>query len=183
MVDAFIHLSGRIKHVQAFSRRVALPYDIDDATVVTMEFEGGQLGYLGTVASTAPLWQIRAFGSGGWSEIVDHHRLTVTTGREQSETRTWKYHGYPCLPPVSAALEAFARDCEGGAPFPIAPDEILHGVAVLEAIVESAATGKPGCRRHTGSPSCKSDSLSRGNAPNAARYSNPPCLESTGSQS
>ena len=66
--------------------------------------------------------------------------LTVTTGREQSETRTWKYHGYPCLPPVAAALEAFARDCEGGAPYPISPDEILHGIAVLEAIVESAAT-------------------------------------------
>ena len=141
LVDAFIHLFGRIEYVQAISRRVALPFDIDDATVVTMEFEGGQLGYLGTVASTAPLWQIRAFGSGGWSEIVDHHRLTVTTGRERSETRTWEYHGYPCLPPVAAALEAFARDCEGSAPFPISPDEILHGVAVLEAIVESAATG------------------------------------------
>ena len=141
VVDAFIHLFGRIAYVQAISRRVALPFDIDDATVVAMEFEDGQLGYLGTVASTAPLWQIRVFGSGGWAEIVDHHRLTVTTGREQSETRKWKYRGYPCLPPVAAALEAFARDCEGGASFPIAPDEILHGVAVLEAIVESAATG------------------------------------------
>ena len=141
VVDAFIHLFGRIEYVQAVSRRVALPFDIDDATVAIMEFEGGQAGYLGTVASTAPLWHIRAFGSGGWAEIVDHHRLTVTTGREQSETRTWEYHGYPCLPPVAAALEAFARDCEGGAPFPIPPNEILHGVAVLEAIVESAATG------------------------------------------
>ena len=141
VVDAFIHLFGRIEHVQAVSRRVALPYDVDDATMVIIEFEGGQLGYLGTVASTAPLWQIRAFGSGGWSEIVDHHRLTDTRGREHTETRTWKYQGYPCLPSVAAALEAFARDCEGEAPFPIAPHEILHGTAVLEAIVESAATG------------------------------------------
>ena len=142
VVDAFIHLLGRIENVQAVSRRVALPFDIDDATIVIMEFEGGQLGYLGTVASTAPLWQIRAFGNGGWGEIVDHHRLTVTKTRSQSKTQTWKHRGYPCLPSVAAALEAFARDCDGGAPFPITPDEIYHGVAVLEAIVRSAATGE-----------------------------------------
>ena len=142
VVDAFIHLFGRIEYVQAVSRRIALPFDIDDATVVIVEFEGGQLGCLGTVASTAPLWQIRAFGNGGWGEIVDHHRLTVTTTRNQSNTQTWKHHGYPCLPSVAAALEAFARDCENGAPFPIAPDEIHHGVSVLEAIVRSAATGE-----------------------------------------
>ena len=142
VVDAFIHLFGRIASVQAISRNVALPFDIDDATVVIMEFEGGQLGNLGTVASTAPLWHIRAFGSAGWSEIADHHRMTVTKGREQSETRTWKHHGYPCLPSVAAALETFARDCEGGAPFPITAEEIVHATAVLEAIVASATTGK-----------------------------------------
>ena len=141
VVDAFIHLLGRIEYVQAVSRRVALPFDVDDATIVIIEFAGGQLGYLGTVASTAPLWQIRAFGDGGWGEIVDHDRLTITRARDQSKTRRWKNHGYPCLPSVAAALEAFARDCEGGPPFPVTPDEILHGTAVLEAIVESAATG------------------------------------------
>ena len=141
VVDAFIQLFGRISHVQAVSRRVALPFDIDDATIVTVEFEGGQLGYLGTVASTAPLWHLRAFGSDGWGEVADHDRLTITKARDQSETRTWENHGYPCLPSVAAALEAFARDCEGGPPFPITPDEILHGTAVLEAIVQSAVTG------------------------------------------
>lgn len=141
VVDAFIQLFGRIARVQAVSRRVALPFDIDDATIVTVEFEGGQLGYLGTVASTAPLWHLRAFGTGGWGEVVDHDRLTITISRDQSATRTWENHGYPCLPSVAAALEAFARDCEGGAPFPITPDEILHGTAVLEAIVQSAASG------------------------------------------
>lgn len=141
VIDAFIQLFGRIRCVQAVSRRVALPFDIDDATIVTMEFEAGQLGYLGTVASTASLWHLRAFGTDGWGEIVGHDRLTVTTTRGQSTNRTWENHGYPCLPSVAAALEAFARDCKGGAPFPITPDEILHGTAVLEAIVQSATTG------------------------------------------
>lgn len=141
VVDAFIHLFGRIEHVQAISRRVALPFDVDDATAVIMKFQGGQLGCLGTVASTASHWQIRAFGSGGWAEIAGHHQLTATKGPGQSATRSWENHGYPCLPPVAAALEAFARDCEGGAPYPITADEIVHATAVLEAIVESATTG------------------------------------------
>ena len=141
VVDAFIHLFGRIEHVRAVSRRVALPFDVDDATVVIMEFEGGRLGCLGTVASTPSHWQIRAFGSGGWGEIAGHHQLTVAKGPGQSTTREWKNHGYPCLPPVAAALEAFARDCGGGAPYPITPDEIVHATAVLEAVIESATTG------------------------------------------
>ena len=141
VVDAFIHLFGPVEYVQAVSRGIALPFDVDDATAVIVEFEGGQLGCLGTVASTASHWQIRAFGNGGWGEIVGHHRLTVMKGPGQSASRMWENHGYPCLPPVAAALEAFARDCEGGVPYPITADEIAHATSVLEAIIESATTG------------------------------------------
>ena len=41
-----------------------------------------------------------------------------------------------------AALEAFAQAARGGAPYPIPPDEMIHGVAVTEAIVRSAASGR-----------------------------------------
>jgi hypothetical protein len=40
-----------------------------------------------------------------------------------------------------AALEAFARAASGGPAFPIPVDEMIHGVAVTEAIVRSAASG------------------------------------------
>ncbi len=142
VVDIFIHLFGRIDNVLTASRRIAIPFDIDDATLVLMQFEGGQLGCLGTVASTAPLWQIRAFGTGGWGEIFDDHRMTVSKIHSRTVTETWINHGYPCLPSITAALEAFAAHCEGGAPFPVSPDEIQHATDVLEAIVESAATGQ-----------------------------------------
>ncbi len=42
-----------------------------------------------------------------------------------------------------AELEAFAGAISGEAPYPIPADQILHGVAVFEAIVRSAATGQP----------------------------------------
>ena len=42
-----------------------------------------------------------------------------------------------------AELEAFAAAISGEAPYPIPADQILHGVAVFEAIVRSAATRQP----------------------------------------
>jgi predicted dehydrogenase len=40
-------------------------------------------------------------------------------------------------------LEAFAAAVAGGPAYPIPPDQILHGVAVFEAIVQSAESGRP----------------------------------------
>ena len=40
---------------------------------------------------------------------------------------------------VNAALEAFADAAEGGQSYLVSPEEIVHGSAVTEAIVKSAA--------------------------------------------
>ena len=40
-----------------------------------------------------------------------------------------------------ASLEAFAGAAQGVAPYPIPLDEMVHGVAVTEAVVRSATTG------------------------------------------
>ena len=39
---------------------------------------------------------------------------------------------------VKAALESFAEAAQGGKPYLISPDEMVHGSAVTEAIVKSA---------------------------------------------
>jgi predicted dehydrogenase len=44
--------------------------------------------------------------------------------------------------PVKASLEAFAAAVRGTAPFPVTPEQIVHGVAVFEAILQSAKTGR-----------------------------------------
>ena len=43
---------------------------------------------------------------------------------------------------LTAELEAFAAAINAGRPFPTPLDQILHGVAVFEAVAESAATGQ-----------------------------------------
>ena len=37
----------------------------------------------------------------------------------------------------------FAATVQGKAPYPVTHDQIIHGVAVFEAIVQSAKTGRP----------------------------------------
>lgn len=141
-VDMFVNLFGRVSSVIAVSRRVAIPYDIDDATGILMDFENGQVGYLGTVAATGHLWQVRTFGTKGWGSIYGHHQFDAVKADGTSESETWEGYDYPGMATIKEQMESFARDCEGGDPFPATPDQILHGTQILEAIVKSAETGE-----------------------------------------
>ena len=141
-VDMFINLFGRVASVQTVSRRVAIPFDIDDATGVLMDFENGRLGYLGTVAATGMLWQVRTFGTKGWGCVFGLDRFSAQKTDGTTIEESWDGYGYPGLATIADGLEAFAADIEGGAPFPVTPDQIQHGTAVLEAIVSSAESGK-----------------------------------------
>jgi predicted dehydrogenase len=141
-VDMYINLFGRIDSVQTISKRVAIPYDIDDATAILMEFESGQVGYLGTVAATGTLWQVRAFGTKGWGCIFAHDSFTAQKTDGTFIDESWEGYAYPGMKTIAAGLETFAGSIGGGAPFPVTPDQIQHGTAVLEAIIESAETGK-----------------------------------------
>ena len=40
-------------------------------------------------------------------------------------------------------MEAFAMAIRGEAPYPVTQEQIVHGVAVFEAVVKSAQSGQP----------------------------------------
>jgi len=42
----------------------------------------------------------------------------------------------------NAELEAFATACSGGEAYPVPDADVVHGIAVVEAVVASAASGK-----------------------------------------
>jgi predicted dehydrogenase len=141
-LDMYINLFGRIESVQAVSRRVAIPYDIDDATGILIDFEGGQIGYLGTVASTGSLFQVRAFGTAGWGCIFGLDQFSAQKTDGTFVTNSWEGYAYPGLKTIAAELDSFATWIGGGDPFPATPDQILHATAALEAIIASAASGE-----------------------------------------
>lgn len=139
MADNLNFLLGRPSRVAAFSRRIIGVSKLDDATTATIEFEEGPLAFLGTAMVIPDIARTAVFGTEGaaWNEVDGERFYVQRVGeleRRPEEIAT--------TDTVREELEEFAaliRD--GGRPETGAP-EALEAVAVLEGIVESAATGR-----------------------------------------
>ncbi len=141
-LDMFIDLFGRIRDVNVQSKRIASAIDVDDTTLVRINFENGCTGHLTTISATNMLWRVSAFCTGGWVEMRDQDKLEVSSIADGNTTQTYPGFEYPALATIQAALEAFATDVAGGQAFPISAAEIEHATKALAAIVVSAETGK-----------------------------------------
>jgi predicted dehydrogenase len=151
-VDGMIDLCGLIDHVYCQSFRRVVEVDTDDTTSVLFRMREGMSGYLGTMTATGPGFSFQVFGSAG---SVRLEGMTHVAGASSEERRTrlfgtckfqpakgepevWQAESYDV---TRASLEAFATAASGGAPYPIPVEEMIHGAAVTEAIVRSAASG------------------------------------------
>ena len=140
-VDTYQYLLGPIARVSAFSRRVALTgVEIDDTTSILFEFASGSLGYLGTSwvhANRTATITLHGTEAHAWSE-ADGTRLFLA-GRGEAERRELSLAP---ADPVVEELAEFARCVRDGSRPEVSGEEGTANVAVLEAIVESAATGR-----------------------------------------
>ena len=152
-IDGMIDLCGTIDHVFAQSFRRAVTIDSDDTTSVLFRMKDGMSGYLGTLAATGPGFSFQVFGSKGWVRLEG---MTHVAGASSEERRT-RLFGTCKFQPIKgpaetweaerldvtrASLEAFASAAQGGPAYPIPTHEMIHGVAVTEAVVRSASTNK-----------------------------------------
>jgi len=139
-LDSMIHIAGPVSTVYAFSDRRKLPpeVEIDDTTSMLLRFANGVTGYLGTVFVTGDIWRVHVFGTGGWIEMRNDTEL-VTCGLEGAAERIT----LPKVDKERAELEAFADAAAAKQPFMVPPEQAVNEIAVLEAIVASAAKGKP----------------------------------------
>src|SRR5258707_10615134 len=148
-LDAIIHLFGRIEEVYATSLRRVVSYDAEDTTCVTFSMANGMSANLVCSLVTAVSYRLAVFGSKGCAELVTPEldfRFSATpaampAGRHAAaEPEIIQNRGFNAL---LAELEAFAAAITGGTPYPITPEEVLHGVSAFEAIVASAASHQP----------------------------------------
>ena len=142
-LDMMTALFGQVAGVDVQSKRVACPIDIDDSTLVRMNFASGTTGHLTTVASTAMMWRITVFCTGGWVELRDQDKLEVSSVADGQRSEDYPGYAYPAMATIRAAVEAFAVDVGGGEAFPITPDQIGHATEVLDGIIRSAEAGAP----------------------------------------
>jgi predicted dehydrogenase len=148
LVDAMLYLSGKIESVVAQSSRAVRDFGLDDTTSMLFRFQSGATGYLGTVIATAETWRLQVFGANGWAEVggVEHlatWQLKVCTiDRENLHLhRGPQVMTFPETSTERAELEHFAQAAMARRALATAGGDELHGVAVLEAILESARDG------------------------------------------
>jgi predicted dehydrogenase len=149
VVDAMMYLAGQVDTVNAQSQRLALDYGIDDTTSMLFKFKSGATGYLGTIIATAETWRMQVFGSRGWVEVGDVEHLTTWQMRacliDPEHLHTHQRPQLITFPEISterAELENFADAVAAGRSLALPGGDEEHGVAVLEAIVQSATSGR-----------------------------------------
>lgn len=137
MIDSLTWLLGPVLRVTAQAGRRAVAVDIDDTTSALFTFARGPTGYLGTLFACPYTSTLHIFGSlANAFAGVDGNTLIVHRAGGSPEP--------VALAPVDtlrAELEEFAAACRGEAAFRVRPEEALHDVEVMQAMVASAATG------------------------------------------
>lgn len=136
-LDIMAQLCGRIESTYAISERRVLSLGMDDTTSMLLRFSSGITGYLSTIMATGHIWNVHVFGTKGWAEMRGERTL-IFADLDGEETVT----EYEAVDIERAELEAFAAAVNGDASFPVLPDDAVHTTAVLEAIDQSATTGK-----------------------------------------
>lgn len=146
MTDYMQTLAGPVKEVFAQTALRSQDYTSDDILTVHLTFESGVTGYLCDLATTPFYSGIRVFGDRCWvesrevSNVPDPDPATQTWRGMDGEihTRTFQH-----TDTTRMNLHAWADAVEGKAPLRFTRQELLHNVQILEAIVTSAASGKP----------------------------------------
>jgi predicted dehydrogenase len=138
VLDAFVNLAGPVARVDARLHSLKSPPDPRDAVAVLVEFASGATGLMATARAGPAYWRVHVFGTKGWAEARDETRLTVAPMGEGPQTRT-----LPATDSLAALLDAFAVAVEGGAPFPVSPEQMLDVVGAFEAIIASIESGRP----------------------------------------
>ena len=148
-IDGMIDLVGSINQVYCQSIRRAVPNDVDDTTSVLLRMTQGMTGYLGTMMATAGTFRFQVYGSKAMALLGG----SVHVAGQSSQHRRAGLFGSYVIQPLKgealslevpqfdvnrAELEAFARAAKGGPDYPISHSQMIHGVAVTEAIIASA---------------------------------------------
>lgn len=135
LIDLFIWMLGPVKKVYG---QISGHIFENDTAVAILTFASGQTATITNVMATAELRYFHLFASEGWARRTNDTTLVVCSRGGQEEEIT-----FPSSLEVRANNEAFADAVAGRMAYPISTDDMIHNVAVLDAIAESMRLGKP----------------------------------------
>jgi predicted dehydrogenase len=146
-LDYMTALAGRARELRCVTAR-NYPGRSDDTTTIMLQFAGGASGLIFCSVATATNFQFIAYGTDGLGEISRPNlsRLRFAPAATEAPTgpiaappdEILEFSGFDTL---HAELTAFARAINKREPYPVPIEDVLHGMAVLDAIVLSARSG------------------------------------------
>ena len=150
-IDGMIDLCGDIEEVYCQSFRRAVEIDADDTTSMLFRMKAGMSGYLGTMTATGGGFSFQVFGARGYVRLEGMTHIAGAPSEERRKKCFGDCYFKPVKGPlehwkadevdiVKAVLEHFADAVNGVELFMIPTSEMIHGVAVTETVVRSAAS-------------------------------------------
>ena len=143
-IDHMIEFGGRVRDVLCATGRY-VPGPSDDTTNVMLRFENGATGLLFCSVATATTLSFTLFGSKGLAEFSRPNLARFRYVPISTEAPTGPVTAppdeiieTPAFDTLNAELIEFARCIEGKRPYPVDIDQVLHGMAVFDAVVRSS---------------------------------------------
>jgi len=134
VLDAFVGLVGPARRVHAqLIVRESSPEPVDTLSVF-IEFANRVSGVLCGVRTTPQCWRVHVFGRNGSAEALEDIDLVVRMTDASPRRLTFER-----VDALRLELEAFADAVATGAPYPIPFEQMIDGVAALEATIKSLA--------------------------------------------
>ena len=138
-VDTFHYLAGPAKRLVAFSKQIMGLTKLDETTSVLIEYERGPVGSITTSYFAQPVVSLSLYGSQAnvWND-EDGTKLFVQRAGEMTRAPL----DVEITDTVADELAEFARCIRSGSKPETGAPEALEVAAVLEALVESANSGR-----------------------------------------
>ena len=142
LTDLATALLGPARDLRVSCERLSSTIPQGDTMSVHVRFQGGGTAYVSASLAMPFISRFAAFGSKGWIDIRDKAHVESPAGwivTSQLNGNAITVTEVPPAEPVKDNLVAFARAVRGVAPYPISGDEMIANIAILEAIIASAA--------------------------------------------
>ena len=146
LTDSYIDMLGPVTEVSAITAKRVVEMPAGDIVAAQFRFASGAAGYLCAISATPYYARFTVFGTDGWVEASDDahpdeggESHLMFCGKDGVRSVT----DYQPFDAVRANFEAFADAIEGRASYRFTNEQLIHNIAIFEAILKSAETGRP----------------------------------------
>ena len=142
LTDLAAALLGEAKDLRVSCEKLSSKIPQGDTMSVHIRFKKGGTAYVSASLAMPFISRFAVFGSKGWIEIRDKAHVEAPDGWVVTSAMVGEQIKVEVLPPaepVKDNLVAFARAIRKQAAYPITGKDLVSNIAILEAIIKSAA--------------------------------------------